>query len=93
MTEALKDIYVPGCEFLNKLDLTVNFIGELTTVENLTENYHLKELYVINYNLKKINGLRLYFILNELRFLTGNPCTDYVGYKDYVIATLPQLAV
>ena len=30
---------------------------------------------------------------NELRFLTGNPCTDYVGYKDYVIATLPQLAV
>lgn len=33
-----------GCEFLKKLDLTVNFIGELTSVENLVENYHLKEL-------------------------------------------------
>jgi protein TilB len=59
-----------GCEFLNKLDLTVNFIGELTSVENLTENIHLKELY-----------------------LTGNPCTDFEGYRDYVIATLPQLKV
>ena len=27
------------------------------------------------------------------RFLTGNPCTDYEGYKEYVIATLPQLMV
>jgi protein TilB len=59
-----------GCEFLNKLDLTVNFIGELTSVENITENIHLKELY-----------------------LTGNPCTDFEGYRDYVIATLPQLKV
>ena len=33
-----------GCEFLNKLDLTVNFVGELTSVENLIENIHLKEL-------------------------------------------------
>ena len=33
-----------GCEFLKKLDLTVNFIGELTSIENLTNNYHLAEL-------------------------------------------------
>ena len=26
------------------------------------------------------------------RYLTGNPCTDYEGYRDYVIATLPQLS-
>ncbi|CAF1006287.1 unnamed protein product [Brachionus calyciflorus] len=57
-----------GCEFLKKLDLTVNFVGELTSIENLTENYHLKDLY-----------------------LTGNPCTDFEGYRDYVISTLPQL--
>ena len=25
------------------------------------------------------------------RFLTGNPCTDYDGYREFVIATLPQL--
>ena len=33
-----------GCEFLNKLDLTVNFVGELTSVDSLVENIHLKEL-------------------------------------------------
>jgi len=28
--------------------------------------------------------------LGEL-YLTGNPCTEYEGYKDFVIATLPKL--
>ena len=27
------------------------------------------------------------------RYLTGNPCTEYEGYRQYVIATLPQLQV
>ena len=27
------------------------------------------------------------------RYLTGNPCTEYEGYRKYVIATLPQLQV
>ena len=26
-----------------------------------------------------------------LRFLTGNPCTDFKGYREYVISTLEQL--
>jgi protein TilB len=26
-----------------------------------------------------------------LRYLTGNPCTDFEGYRKYVIVTLPQL--
>lgn len=25
------------------------------------------------------------------RYLTGNPCTDYKGYREYVITVLPQL--
>lgn len=25
------------------------------------------------------------------RYLTGNPCTEYEGYRDYVIATLDHL--
>ena len=29
--------------------------------------------------------------LKEL-YLTGNPCTEYQGYRDFVVATLPQLA-
>jgi len=27
------------------------------------------------------------------RYLTGNPCTDYDGYREYVIGTLPQIDV
>ncbi|XP_046662728.1 dynein axonemal assembly factor 11 [Homalodisca vitripennis] len=57
-----------GCESLQKLDLTLNFIGDLQSVERLKANSHLEELY-----------------------LSGNPCTDYEGYREYVIATLPQL--
>lgn len=56
------------CEFLEKLDLTLNFIGDLLSIDSLTLNIHLKEVY-----------------------LTGNPCTDYHGYRDYVVAVLPQL--
>ena len=35
-----------GCESLQKLDLTVNFVGELTSVDSLNSNEHLREMYV-----------------------------------------------
>lgn len=35
-----------GCESLQKLDLTLNFVGELTTVETLKQNIHLRELFL-----------------------------------------------
>ncbi|MGH0166027.1 UNVERIFIED_CONTAM: hypothetical protein FKN15_061465 [Acipenser sinensis] len=57
-----------GCESLQKLDFTVNFIGELSSVESLKQNIHLREL-----------------------FLVGNPCTEFEGYREFVVATLPQL--
>lgn len=57
-----------GCESLEKLDLTLNFIGDIESVASLKANKMLKYLY-----------------------LTGNPCTDYEGYRDYVIAKLPQI--
>ena len=57
-----------GCEFLEKLDFTVNFIGDLLSLENLRHNVHLEELY-----------------------LTGNPCTEYTGYRGFTVATLPTL--
>ena len=31
------------------------------------------------------------FALNLPRYLTGNPCTDYEGYREFVVASLPQL--
>ncbi|NXN97792.1 TILB protein, partial [Rhinopomastus cyanomelas] len=57
-----------GCEELKKLDLTANFIGELSSVETLKHNIYLKEL-----------------------FLVGNPCTQFEGYRQFVVATLHQL--
>ena len=38
----------------------------------------------------------LYVLIQDLDFLrelylTGNPCVEFAGYRDYVIATLPQL--
>ncbi|VUZ45042.1 unnamed protein product, partial [Hymenolepis diminuta] len=59
-----------GCESLRKLELTVNFIGDLVSVDNLINLEHLEELYLI-----------------------GNPCTEYKGYREFVIATLPQLKI
>lgn len=35
-----------GCESLHKLDLTLNFIGELTSVESLKCNIELRELFL-----------------------------------------------
>ncbi|XP_061879011.1 dynein axonemal assembly factor 11 isoform X3 [Entelurus aequoreus] len=57
-----------GCESLCKLDLTVNFVARLSSVQTLKDNVHLREL-----------------------FLVGNPCTQFEGYRDFVLASLPQL--
>lgn len=61
---------VSGCESLQKLDLTLNFVGHLSSVERLKHNAHLTEL-----------------------FLAGNPCTQFEGYRQYVVASLTQLKV
>ena len=37
-------MHAAGCESLQKLDLTVNFVGDLLSVEQLRENCHLREL-------------------------------------------------
>jgi protein TilB len=57
-----------GCETLRKLDLTLNFIGALSSVRSLTSNERLEELY-----------------------LTGNPCSAFPGYREWVVAALPRL--
>jgi len=60
------------CEFLNKLDLTINFVDvdELeASMDHLAAREHLRDLYMM-----------------------GNPAqVDWPGFKNYVIAKLPQL--
>lgn len=36
--------FIEGCESLQKLDLTANFVGEVTSIECLKDLYHFREL-------------------------------------------------
>ena len=36
-----------GCENLRKLDLTLNFVGRITSLLSLRQNLHLEELYLV----------------------------------------------
>ena len=36
-----------ACESLKKLDLTVNFVGEISSIESLKNNEFLEELYLV----------------------------------------------
>ena len=33
----------------------------------------------------------IYYTPLGCRFLTGNPCTKYEGYREYVVVAVPQL--
>ncbi|XP_069777742.1 dynein axonemal assembly factor 11 isoform X6 [Narcine bancroftii] len=62
-----------GCEFLKKLDLTVNFVGELTSVELLKVNVQLEELFLVGNPCYEFDGYRKYVIavLPQLKWLDG----------------------
>lgn len=59
------------CEFLNKLDLTVNFV----------------DLDELRASCEHMAGLRS---LRDL-YMTGNPSTDWSGFRPYVLAKVMQL--
>lgn len=42
-------------------------------------------------DLLSVESLHSNLHLREL-YLTGNPCTEYSGYREFVVGTLPQLA-
>ncbi|XP_055490131.1 dynein axonemal assembly factor 11 isoform X2 [Leucoraja erinacea] len=62
-----------GCEFLKKLDLTVNFVGELTSVESLKANVHLEELFLVGNPCYAFDSYREFVIavLPQLKWLDG----------------------
>ncbi|XP_021039322.1 protein tilB homolog [Mus caroli] len=62
-----------GCEWLTKLDLTVNFIGELSSVKTLTHNIHLKELFLMGNPCADFDGYRQFVVvtLQQLKWLDG----------------------
>lgn len=75
---------------LEYLNLAVNNVEK---IENLDELESLEKLdLTLNFigALTSVDGLKNNYNLKHLT-LTGNPCTDYDAYRDYVIVTLPQL--
>jgi protein TilB len=77
---------------LQYLNLALN---NITKVQNLQRCESLAKLdLTVNFiplaGLLSISSLADLYNLKEL-YLTGNPCTDWAGYRPYVVATLPQL--
>jgi protein TilB len=66
-----------GCEKLNKLDLTCNFVVDLVTVQALEANPLLKELYLIGNPCDKFEGYREFVIgsLPQLKYFDGTEIT------------------
>uniref|UniRef100_A0A182PDW0 Uncharacterized protein n=1 Tax=Anopheles epiroticus TaxID=199890 RepID=A0A182PDW0_9DIPT len=93
----LQSNLIPKLENLNrlkKLEYLNVAINNIERIENLEALEALQKLdLTLNFigELTSIESLRANYNLREL-FLTGNPCTDYPGYREYVITVLPQLA-
>ncbi|CAH8566633.1 unnamed protein product [Schistosoma turkestanicum] len=92
----LQNNLIPKIENLSKLknleylNLALNNIEK---IENLEGCESLKKLdLTVNFigDLCSVESLVDVHFLEEL-YLTGNPCTEYPGYREFVVATLPQL--
>lgn len=68
-------------------------INNIERVENLERCESLEKLdLTLNFigDLESICSLQKNINLKQL-YLTGNPCTDFKGYRNYIIVKLPQL--
>ncbi|ETN60517.1 testis specific leucine rich repeat protein [Anopheles darlingi] len=78
---------------LKRLEYLNVAINNIERIENLESLESLRKLdLTLNFigELTSVDSLRDNHNLREL-FLTGNPCTDYPGYREYVVTVLPQL--
>ncbi|KAM7348874.1 touch insensitive larva B [Cochliomyia hominivorax] len=78
---------------LKRLEYLNLALNNIERVENLEKLESLNKLdLTLNFigELTSIESLKDNYNLRSL-ILTGNPCCDYPNYREYVIATLPQL--
>ncbi|UJR37501.1 hypothetical protein I4U23_030204 [Adineta vaga] len=78
---------------LKKLEYLNLALNNIEYIENLSGCESLNKLdLTLNFIgiLSCVENLRDNIHLADL-YLTGNPCADHEGYRDYVVATLPQL--
>ncbi|CAK89930.1 unnamed protein product (macronuclear) [Paramecium tetraurelia] len=89
----LQNNIIERMENLNKLreleylNLALNNIKLIEGIENC-ESLMKLDLTVNFVDLQKFR--KIYLVLKEL-YLTGNPCTDWKGYRDYVIGQVDSL--
>lgn len=78
---------------LKKLEYLNLSLNNIEIIENLEQLESLTKLdLTLNFigHLQSVANLRDNYNLREL-ILTGNYCSNYVGYRNFVIGTLPQL--
>ncbi|CAG2196538.1 LRRC6 [Mytilus edulis] len=78
---------------LKKLEYLNLALNNVEKIENLSGCESLQKLdMTVNFvgELTSIENLKDLVHFREL-YLTGNPCTEYEGYREYVITTLPHL--
>lgn len=75
---------------LEYLNLAINNIEKIENLDNLESLTKLDLTLNFVGTLTSVDCLQTNYNLKHLT-LTGNPCTDFEAYRDYVIATLPQL--
>ncbi|XP_078542872.1 dynein axonemal assembly factor 11 [Lissotriton helveticus] len=78
---------------LKKLEYLNLALNNIEIVENLEGCESLQKLdLTVNFvgHLSSIESLKHNIHLQEL-FLVGNPCTEFEGYREFVVATLKQL--
>ncbi|XP_018336112.1 protein tilB [Agrilus planipennis] len=78
---------------LKKLEYLNLAVNNVEKIENLERCEFLEKLdLTLNFigDLESVASLKNNLHLRHL-YLTGNPCTNYEGYRTYVVAVLPQL--
>ena len=78
---------------LKKLEYINLALNNIEVIEGLEKCECLKKLdLTVNFvgKISSVKSLRRNEFLEEL-YLTGNPCAQFDGYRDYVIASVPQL--
>jgi protein TilB len=87
------NVYHARGQELEYLNLALNNISK---VQNLQGCESLKKLdltvnFIAKAGLLTLQSLAANALLREL-FLLGNPCAEWPGYRQFVIATLPKLS-
>ncbi|XP_043286857.1 dynein axonemal assembly factor 11 [Venturia canescens] len=85
---------IENLNMLKRLEYLNLAINNIEVIENLEGLESLQKLdLTVNFigDLRSVDRLRHNKNL-EILYLTGNPCTDYTGYREFVVATLEQLS-